>query len=293
MSGLFIYLEKRKQLFNSKQIADYYDQTEVHYKYFWDLDESHALHYGIWLPDTQTFKESLNNTNEELAKRANISKDDLVLDAGCGVGGSALFLARKYTCKVSGISLSAKQIATAQQKAEQAGFSGLLNFEVKNYCETGYPDASFDVVWALESVGSATDKKAFVKEAARILKPGGRLVLADYFKTSNYAIEEQPLMKNWLNGWAISDLETADDFKAHLSAFDFQTIDFQDFTKEIKRSSKRMYQASFLGFLGTKAYNLFKNASPFSRIHYKSGIAQYKALKQGLWEYALFSAKKV
>lgn len=279
-------------MFNQKDVAAYYDQTEVHYRRFWNLEQSKALHYGIWKSDTRSFSESLENTNRELAESAEITQTDTVLDAGCGVGGSAIFLAKRFGCKVTGISLSAKQILKAKQNAKIANLQHLLQFEEKNYCKTGFPENSFDVVWALESVGSAADKVEFIKEAARLLKKGGRIIVADYFKTSNEAIDKEPLMKTWLNGWAISDIETTSNFKKELQNAGFSKIKASDFTKEITKSSKRMYQASVLGFFGTKAYNLFYNASPFSKIHYKSGITQYQALRKGLWKYEIIFAQK-
>ena len=279
-------------MFDQKEIAAYYDQTEVHYQRFWDLDKSKALHYGIWAPKTKSFKESLLNTNKELARIAKIQQSDSVLDAGCGVGGSAIFLAKEIGCKVKGISLSAKQIKKAIQNAKANNLNHLISFEEKDYCKTAYSDNGFDVIWALESVGSANDKIAFLKEANRLLKSEGRIVVADYFKTSNYAIDDEPEMKTWLNGWAISNIETVNNFKENLETEGFSGIKVADFTKEITKSSRRMYLASILGFFGTKAYNLFYNASPFSKIHYKSGMAQYKTLRKGLWEYKIISAKK-
>ena len=278
-------------MFEQKDIAAYYDQTEVHYRRFWNLQKSNALHYGIWEKGIKSFDESLSNTNKKLAQIAQIKSSDKILDAGCGVGGSAIFLAENYNCKIKGISLSARQINKAKQNADASNFEHLLKFEQKDYCKTGFPDNSFDLVWALESVGSASVKADFIKEAKRVLKNGGRLIIADYFKTSNYSIEDEKLMKIWLNGWAIADIETAEHFRSELENAGFSKIKVKDFTKEITKSSKRMFIASILGFFGTKAYNLFYDASYFSKIHYKSGIAQYRALRKGLWKYKIIYAE--
>ena len=211
-------------MFDQKDIAAYYDQTEVHYQRFWDLEKSKALHYGIWDKETKSFKESLLNTNKELAGKAQIRETDMVLDAGCGVGGSAFFLAKKYGCTVKGISLSTKQIMKANQNSIASNLNHLLSFEKKDFCKTGYPENSFDVVWALESMGSAKNKVDFIKEVKRLLKKGGRLILADYFKTSDYLIEKETIMKTWLNGWAISDIETANSFKKELENGGFYSL---------------------------------------------------------------------
>ena len=94
-----------QKTFSNQDVANYYDHTAPHYRQFWRLDKSMALHYGFWKPGTKTFKESLENTNAELATLAQIDASDHVLDAGCGVGGSAIFLAKKVGCQATGITL--------------------------------------------------------------------------------------------------------------------------------------------------------------------------------------------
>jgi len=81
-------------MFTSRDIADYYNQTLNHYQNWWNLDKNMAVHYGIWDSHTRNFQESLTNTNLVLMNMAFIAHGDKILDAGCGVGGSAFFLAQ-------------------------------------------------------------------------------------------------------------------------------------------------------------------------------------------------------
>ncbi|MFM9945345.1 MAG: SAM-dependent methyltransferase [Bacteroidia bacterium] len=83
--------------FSTRDVVDYYDQTEIHYRRGWNLSESLALHYGYWDNTTQSLPDSLRRMNERMAELANIGKDDYVLDAGCGVGGSSVFLAQSIS----------------------------------------------------------------------------------------------------------------------------------------------------------------------------------------------------
>ena len=143
-----------------------------------------AMHYGYWDKDTRNLRQSLTNMNVKLAELTGISKDDFVLDAGCGVGGSSIFLAKNFGCKVIGITLSSKQVEAAKMNALNNGISGKATFEINNYSSTNYPDEIFDVVWAIESVCHAAEKADFLREAHRILKKGGRLIMADFFSNS-------------------------------------------------------------------------------------------------------------
>src|SRR5262245_23710534 len=91
-------------------IVDYYTATENAYKDSWDLDNSLAIHYGYWDEKVKDFPGSLVRMNEVMMEAAVIQSTDKVLDAGCGVGGSSIFLAEQIGCGVTGISLSERQI---------------------------------------------------------------------------------------------------------------------------------------------------------------------------------------
>jgi tocopherol O-methyltransferase len=101
----------------SDQIIYYYDSCETDYRLFWDLAYSQAMHAGYWDENTKTLRDALHRENEILAERAQIKPGEQVLDAGCGIGGSSLYLAQTHQCQVTGITLSAKQVETATKLA--------------------------------------------------------------------------------------------------------------------------------------------------------------------------------
>src|SRR5438067_4251267 len=138
-------------MFSHNDIARYYELSEVHYRLFWNLNQSRSLHYGYWDASTKNFHEALLNINKVLTDLANIKEGEKVLDAGCGIGGSSLWLATQRNCQVTGISLSEKQINKANAFAQEAGVADKAKFERKDFSNTGYPAESFDVVWAIES----------------------------------------------------------------------------------------------------------------------------------------------
>ena len=278
--------------FTITDIENYYDQTEVHYKMFWKLEEAAGLHYGIWDASTHSIGDAILNTNRYLVNIGKINKGHNVLDAGCGIGGSSIFLAKNIGCKVHGITLSKKQSETAKSLAEKNNVSNLAEFSQANYLETGFNDNSFDIVWAIESFGSASDKSLFFKEMKRILKPGGRILFADMFKPMTYDISLNKTMQIMLNGWAISDILSIEELNSLSDKFDFEVTQIKDATKLIKKSVNLIYYASILGFFGTKIYNFFKEASYFSRIHYTTGFAQKRAYKKGDWGYYLVVCEK-
>jgi tocopherol O-methyltransferase len=93
-----------KAIYHSK-IKEYYASTENLYIDSWGMNEVHALHYGYYNDKVSSFQQSLLRMNEVMMQTANITKDDILLNAGCGVGGSIIFLAKTIGCKCTGITL--------------------------------------------------------------------------------------------------------------------------------------------------------------------------------------------
>jgi tocopherol O-methyltransferase len=282
-----------KPSFTTDDVADYYNQTQIHYERWWKLSEVQSLHYGIWENDVKSFEESLKNTNQVLLTCADVPHGARILDAGCGVGGAALFLAAERDATVTGISLSEKQIKTAKANASRMGFEEHVNFEIQDYTQTNFEDNTFDVVWACESSSSAIDKKAFITEAFRVLKPGGRIVVSDFFRTSKKESERQDIVDLWGETWGISEFVTKEFFHEGMTEAGFSSIDVVEKTAEIKPSVTRMYNAYLLGAVGSKLYNLFHpKVTRFAKTHYLCGYYQYKAYHAKLWSYQIFSATK-
>lgn len=278
---------------NKKDIVNYYNTCEIDYKLFWDLDRSMAMHAGYWDKTTTSLSEALVKENEILAQWAYISKKDMVLDAGCGIGGSSIYLAKHIGCRVTGITLSQKQADTARQKALQHGVSELAHFEVADYCNTPFPNGSFDVVWGLESICHTADKSRFINEAFRILKSEGRIIVADGFASKeHYTPKERHGMKKWLKGWAVDSLDTITAFEQHLLNAGFKEISYRNITKNVMPSSKRLYWISFPAYILSKLGEWVKLRIPVQTENIKGAFYQYKTLNANLWSYGVFIAKK-
>lgn len=272
-------------------IIQYYDTCETDYRLFWDLDRSHAMHAGYWDQTTRTLRDALRRENEILAELARIKKSDYVLDAGCGVGGSAIFLAKTYGCRVLGITLSERQVQTATQKAVQEGIQEKASFQAADYTCTGLPSHSFDVVWAIESVCHAKQKSSFIQEARRVLKPGGRLILADGFaRKRNCSGAECHRMKTWLAGWGVETLDTAATFQSNLIEEGFENVQFLDVTQHVIPSSKMLYWLSWPAIPLSKMGEWFGFRQTSQTANLMSARCQYLTLKKGLWIYGIFSA---
>jgi cyclopropane fatty-acyl-phospholipid synthase-like methyltransferase len=278
---------------NKKEIVRYYEACESDYRLFWDLDSSLAMHAGFWDKKTKTLRDALRRENEVLAEIAHIRTTDHVLDAGCGVGGSAIFLAQRYQCQVTGITLSAKQVLRAQEYLARFKPSPYPHFYVMDYTATSFPDQSFDVIWALESVCHAQDKNAFIREAFRLLKPGGRLIVADGFLcTTDQSVIERQKMQTWLQGWGVSTLETLTNFHSYLKTAHFQSIRYFDMTTQVTPSSRRLYLYSIPSIFLSKIAEKVGWRNSLQTANLYSARYQYQMLKKKIWQYGVFYAEK-
>ncbi|MBD0332112.1 MAG: methyltransferase domain-containing protein [Chitinophagaceae bacterium] len=278
--------------FTKDDISRYYDVAEIHYRRIWNLNKSKSFHYGYWDSSTKNFHEALLNINKVLAQYARISPGDVVLDAGCGIGGSSIWLAKNIGCKVTGITLNQHQVEKANALAQKDGLQHLVTFERGDYLSTRFADESFDVVWAIESVCYADDKLDFAKEAFRLLRKGGRVVVADFYRKEGIIGKDSALVKKWTNGWAVNEFSTEEEFIEQLTQAGFSNVYVENATPAIIRSAKRLYRAYWLSIIPILIYRLIPGTSSLSRNNVQSAYLQYKTLKKGLWNYQIFSAEK-
>lgn len=276
-----------------KAIVNYYDNTRLDYRWLWLNKKNRSVHFGYYNEGINSHSEALVNLNKVMADKAGIKSTDIVLDAGCGQGGSALWIAEQYKAKVEGITLVPHQVKIAQQSARRRNLDHLSNFSEQDYCQTTFKDESFDVVWACESMCHAEDKAAFYREASRLLKPGGRLICADYVRTQRPLSENgEALLHTWLDGWSIKDLDTKQEHEQHMQSSLFKDIQIQDVTLNTRPSLQHLHSMSSklwgLGKIlrGIGLRNDVNHGNQFG------SIKQYEALEQKLWYYGMISAVK-
>src|SRR3990167_1093391 len=94
---------------HNTRIKTYYETAQPYYKLAWH-GSTYGLHYGLWTEGIRTRHEAIANENRVLADLAQIKAGEMVLDAGCGVGGSAIWLAQNRDALVVGLNIVQKQI---------------------------------------------------------------------------------------------------------------------------------------------------------------------------------------
>ena len=275
-----------------QEIKSYYHESLRDYEIVWQLKQSMALHYGYWDDQVNTHRQALWTMNYQIAKNAQIKETDYVLDAGCGVGGTSFFLANNIGCKVEGISLSAAHIERALEYKKENDANDLVNFSCQNFCHTSFPDNSFDVIFGIESVVHAENKVDFLKEAFRLLKPGGRLLISDYFLREPKNNEEKTVLRKWADSWAIDDFIYEDSFLKDVKNVGFNTVLLKDISENVYPSIKLMHRSYYPGVFISRISNFFGRRTKKQLENSKSGKYQYQAYNSGVWKYKHFLAFK-
>ncbi|MCX6728399.1 MAG: class I SAM-dependent methyltransferase [Candidatus Saccharibacteria bacterium] len=271
----------------------YYDTTQISYNLLWMNKKNLAMHYGFWGKGIKTLHEALLNQNKETAEALEIKKDDRVLDAGCGVGGSAIWVAENYGAKVTGITIVEKQIKQATKNAKKRDVDHLVDFKLMDYCNTDFPNDSFDKIYAMESMCYAKSKAVFVKEMYRILKPGGCLTISDAFLDDKTIQKSDELMLNdWMVGWAVPNVSKIENFHDDLCRAGFKGINDKNVNDQIIPSAKRINKIGRVFYPFDWTCNML---GIVSNTTFKSTIAtvvQLHLFSEMIMQYHLIKARK-
>lgn len=176
-----------------------------------------------------------------VAGLAGIEAEDHVLDVASGIGDSALLLARRFGCRVTGIDLAAKNVAAARDRAQTEGLS--VGFEQGDAERIPFDNARFDVVLCECAFCTFPDKHAAAREFARVLKAGGRLAFSDLTRSGDLPDELSGLLA-WIA--CIGDARPAGEYAAMLEAAGFTIAALENHDRVLSEMIREM-QARMLG----------------------------------------------
>ena len=162
-----------------EQIGSFYDASSGLWEQIWG-EHMHHGYYGADGTERKDRRQAQIDLIEELLTWGNVQCASEIVDVGCGIGGSSLYLAEKFNARATGITLSSVQAARAGERASAAGSHDRAQFRVADAQQMPFADNSFDLVWSLESGEHMPDKEKFLQECYRVLKPGGTFLMATW-----------------------------------------------------------------------------------------------------------------
>ncbi len=197
-----------------------YDRALVSSHYQRYFEGSGFYNFGYWEKHAESQREACETLVDELVDRIAV-KGGRILDVACGPGASTKRLTRSYPpSMITAINISEAQIAAARQRAPGCAFY------LMDATRLGFPDARFDAVMCVEAAFHFNTREKFLREALRVLKPGGSLVMTDMlFRDFLKPIGE------WGQVPQANFAQDIDDYRARFAAAGFENVSVQDATQ--------------------------------------------------------------
>jgi len=281
-----------EKLTPEQQVTDYFNTWESRWGY--RLLLKGTKHFGYYPQGHKqlSMSEALRLMEDELAQRLALDRGALVLDAGCGEGGTALHLAGNYGLRIQGVDLMDSSVEIARKKAKDLGLAERVTFHTGDYTELTYAKGTFDGVYAMETLVHVADFGKALQGFRRVLKAGSRLVLFEYSLL--------PREKMTSRQRAIVDLVVEESAMHSLPAFShgqfpnllsqagFGDIAVENITPRVMPMLTKFYRFAYFPYQLIKFFGLqrqFVNAT--------CAVEWYRDIvKNDLWRYNIISASK-
>ncbi|MBE0582773.1 MAG: class I SAM-dependent methyltransferase, partial [Desulfofustis sp.] len=159
---------------SSRNIREHYDLSNDFFATF--LDPSMTYSSALFESDTDDLAQGQRNKIQTIIAKAGISKDDHVLEIGCGWGSFAIQVVQQTGCRVTGITLSHEQLSLARQRVREAGLEDCIDLQLRDY---RHVEGQYDKIVSiemLEAVGHA-GLQPFFAACDKALRPGGKAVI--------------------------------------------------------------------------------------------------------------------
>jgi len=247
-------------------------------KNLFDVEKTLGMHLGYYEKGIRKHSDAVINLNSIAGKKLNLDKtksDKKILDAGCGIGGTVIHLAKKYPKNMYyGLNITPEEIKIANDNAENKKVTKNTKFIVGDQNKTDFQRDFFDGIIAIESVSLFTDKEKFTNDAYRILKKGGKIVIIDIFSRTD---KLNPFLKKMYNHYNnarknsfynenewrkkhlfgnknnLPNLESVDVMKNFLTKSNFKEIMINDITKNVRLSIWRNFLLEITNSIKKKA----------------------------------------
>lgn len=262
---------------DTAKIKEHYDIASPLYKELW----GHHIHHGYWITGKESKEEAAQNLVDLLIQKAELKRGAKVLDVGCGVGGTSIFLAKEWGCDVTGITISPVQVEMATAAARDLPNPPRFLVDDANDISV---DGPFDVIWSVEMISHLHNRDNLFKRASELLKPGGRMCITDWWKAEGLSEAEERKYITPIEKPMLVSLPTLAEYQQHAAAYGFQTVYYEDISDRVSRTwdiTSESIKPKAIWNFATKhgrAFVDFLHSFQAMRTGFRSGAFRYPAM---------------
>ncbi|MGH8502584.1 MAG: SAM-dependent methyltransferase [Gammaproteobacteria bacterium] len=211
-------------------VAAHYDELDVFYREIW----GEHVHHGLWRSGRETAEQATLALLEHVAELARIAPGDEVCDIGSGYGATARWLVDHCGARVTALTVTPAQHRFASMRNPGGDNPVYL---LRDWHNNALGSESFDAAIAIESMPHMADKKHALSEAARVLKPGGRLVMCVWLAGDHpNGLSVRHLLEPICREGRLTGLATETEYRGLLTEAGFDVRQFDDVSREVRRT---------------------------------------------------------
>lgn len=218
---------------------DYYNSDDADNFYF-QVWGGQDIHIGLYQSDDEPIAGASERTVAAMADMLGHSLQGArVADLGAGYGGSARWLASRFSCEVSCVNLSEVQNRRNREMNQTAGLADRISVLDASFEAVPLPDSAFDIVWSQDSFLHGGDRSEVMREVNRILRPGGHFVFTDPMQADDCPPGSlQPV----LDRLHLESLASPAFYRAQARRFDWAELAAPEMTVQLVRHYTRVRQ---------------------------------------------------
>jgi len=217
----------------NQRIAQFYDQSTDLWLDMW----GEHMHHGYYPPDGSVSDHQAAQTEliERVLNWGKIEHPQRILDAGCGVGGSARYLAHKYNAEVLGVNLSPVQVERARSLTQKAGLAEGVRFQQRDLLSLTGEDGPFDLIWSMENAEHIGPKREMLQLFHDLLRPGGRMLVVTWCIRDQPPVgtKEQRLLDNLYRIYNLPPMISLAEYQRLASDIGWQDIQTADWSEAV------------------------------------------------------------